>query len=223
MPYTYDHPHPAVTVDVAVLTVEDGALKILLIRRANPPFEGDWALPGGFVDIDESLKRAAWRELAEETGVHAGYLTQLGAFGRPDRDPRERIITVAYYALLPARQLRIRADSDAADARLFDVAALPVLAGDHGQIIARTLASVREQSADLELPLRLLPEAFTMSEYQVACECVLGRSLDKRNFQKRVNAAGRLARTGDRRQRGAHRPARLYRRREPTDGSAPIQ
>ena len=119
MPYTYDYPHPAVTVDVLIFTIHDNELRVLLIRRAMEPYEGRWALPGGFVGMHESLRRAAWRELKEETGVHAAFLEQLGAFGHPNRDPRERVITVAYYALVPHSRLEIRAASDAQDARLF--------------------------------------------------------------------------------------------------------
>ena len=105
MPFTYEYPHPAVTADVIVFTIEDDKLKVLLIQRDRPPFEGMWAIPGGFIEIDESLRRAAWRELKEETGVHAAFLEQLGAFGHPDRDPRERVITVVYYSLIPVERL----------------------------------------------------------------------------------------------------------------------
>ena len=136
MAYSYDYPHPAVTVDIAIFTIADDRLQILLIQRGSPPFEGMWALPGGFVGMHESLRRAAWRELREETGVRAAHLEQLGAFGRPGRDPRERVISVAYHALVPAGRLDINAASDARDARLFDADALPELAFDHARIIA---------------------------------------------------------------------------------------
>ena len=212
MSYTYAYPHPAVTVDVIVFTIEAGRLKVLLIRRGQYPFEGMWAMPGGFVNIDESLKRAAWRELREETGVRAGHLQQLGAFGRPDRDPRERVITVVYYAAIPFERLAFRADSDASDAALFDVEDLPPLASDHNRIIGRAVLRLREHGADAAFVLRFLPETFTMADYQGACEAVLGQRLDKRNFRKKVGASG-LVRASDRlRRNGAHRPARLYER-----------
>ena len=150
MPYTYDYPHPAVTVDVTIYTFADDGLKILLIERGSPPFEGMWALPGGFVGMHESLRRAAWRELREETGVRAAHLEQLGAFGRPGRDPRERVISVAYYALVPQGRLRIRAASDARDARLFDVDALPELAFDHARILRHARERLRERAAGSE-------------------------------------------------------------------------
>ncbi len=212
MSYTYEYPHPAVTVDIIVFTIESGRLKVLLIRRGQYPFEGMWAMPGGFVNIDESLKRAAWRELREETGVRAGHLQQLGAFGRPDRDPRERIITVVYYAAIPFEKLAFRAASDASDAALFDAGELPPLASDHNMIIGRAIKRLREHALDTTFVLRFLPETFTMAEYQAASECVLGLRLDKRNFRKKVVAAGRVRAIGRLRRDGAHRPARLYER-----------
>ena len=145
MAYTYEHPHPAVTVDVAVVTVIAGRLAVVLVRRRNWPHAGKWALPGGFVGIDESLKRAAWRELREETGLKAASLEQLGAFGRPDRDPRERVITVAYYALVSSDRIEPQAGTDADDAGWFDIDNLPALAFDHDRIIA--MAQERLRSA----------------------------------------------------------------------------
>jgi ADP-ribose pyrophosphatase YjhB (NUDIX family) len=143
--YSYEYPHPAVTVDVTVFTVRGGEVQVLLIKRAEWPHTGKWAIPGGFVEIDESLKRAALRELREETGVKAGVLEQLGAFGHPDRDPRERVITVVYISLLPFDRLHIEAGSDAADAQLFGVDALPELAFDHDRILRRARERLRDK------------------------------------------------------------------------------
>ncbi len=137
MSYTYDYPHPAVTVDVVVFTGRDDDSSVLLIRRGQDPFKGMWALPGGFVDIDEGLEEAARRELKEETGVDVADLEQVGAFGDPDRDPRERIITVAYCAVVAAESLQPRAASDAREARLFSMKDLPELACDHREIIRK--------------------------------------------------------------------------------------
>lgn len=217
MPYTYEYPHPAVTVDIAVFTFVDGRLKVLLIRRAQEPFRGMWALPGGFVEIDESLRRAAWRELREETGVHAAFLEQFGAFGHPNRDPRERVITVAYYALIPAERLHIQAGSDASDARLFDMDALPELATDHPKIVARAIARIRERIHDPVIALQLLPESFTLTELQQVFEQVQGATLDKRNFRKRILALDLVAPTGEQRKGGPHRPAALYRVKNRSD------
>lgn len=211
MPYTYRYPHPAVTVDILVFTLADDDLSLLLVERGQEPFKGQWALPGGFVEIDESLKRAAWRELKEETGVHAATLRQVGAFGQPNRDPRERIITVAYYAIVPVHKLRIRAASDAADARLFAVNNLPGVAGDHDKIIRRAIERLHSDQDNVLLALQLLPAEFTLAQLQQACESLLSAPLDKRNFQKKIRSAGLVEVTGGQRRDGAHRPAALYR------------
>lgn len=211
MTYTYEHPHPAVTVDVAVFTVLAGQLAVVLVRRAAWPHAGKWALPGGFVDIDESLKRAAWRELREETGLNAGYLEQLGAFGRPDRDPRERVITVVYIALAGADRIELRAGSDARDARLFLLDELPELAFDHAMILRHATERLRDR-LDMEgVARRLMPGRFTLPELQQACEAVTGTRIDKRNFRKKLNALGLVEATGEERRDGPHRPARVYR------------
>jgi 8-oxo-dGTP diphosphatase len=211
MAYTYEHPHPAVTVDVAVFTVMAGRLAVVLVRRRNWPHAGKWALPGGFVGIDESLKRAAWRELREETGLKAGYLEQLGAFGRPDRDPRERVITVVYIALAVAGRLELRAGSDAEDARLFCIDELPELAFDHARILRHATERLRERLDTEGVARRLMPERFTLTELQQACEAVAGSRVDKRNFRKKLKALDLLQATGEERRDGPHRPARLYR------------
>jgi 8-oxo-dGTP diphosphatase len=217
VPYTYEYPHPAVTVDIVIFTIEDDDLKVLLIQRGNEPFKGKWALPGGFVEIDESLRRAAWRELKEETGVNAAVLEQFGAFGHPDRDPRERIITIAYYALIPAERLEIKADSDAQDARLFSMNDLPDLATDHHKILSRAYDRVQDKIADPVIALQLVPAEFTLTELQRVHERILGVSLDKRNFRKKIMALDLLEPTGGERRDGRHRPARLYRAKDPAD------
>ncbi len=212
-PYVYDYPHPAVTVDVAIFSVIDDSLRILLIERKNPPHQGMWALPGGFVDIDESLKHAAWRELREETGINAAYLEQFYTFGHPRRDPRERVITVAYLALLPPDKLTLEAGSDAERADWFDVTALPPLAFDHPKIIARALHRLNEKIDDSSVVFELLPETFTLPEFRRAIELIRGEDLDRRNFRKRMLKQGLIEPTGEVARRGAHRPAKLYRLR----------
>ena len=215
MSYTYEHPHPAVTVDGAVFTVDAGRLGVVLIRRVAWPHAGKWALPGGFVGIDESLKRAAWRELREETGLGAAHLEQLGAFGRPDRDPRERVITVVYIALAPADRIELQAGSDAKDARLFYVDELPELAFDHARIIGHSIERLRDRLDTVAIARRLMPGTFTLPELQRACEAVSGRRIDKRNFRKKLDALGLVEATGQKRRSGAHRPAELYRVKRP--------
>jgi 8-oxo-dGTP diphosphatase len=213
MVFTYEYPHPAVTVDVAVFTVTGGRLSVVLVKRGAWPHAGKWALPGGFVGIDESLKRAAWRELQEETGIRAGYLEQLGAFGRPDRDPRERVITVVYIALAAADRLEIEAGSDARDARMFSVDDLPELAFDHSRIVAHAMQRLRDRLGVDGVVRRLMPALFTLSELQAACEAIAGEPLDKRNFRKKLKALDLVEPSGKMQEGGAHRPAMLFRAR----------
>ena len=217
MTYTYDYPHPAVTVDVAIFTIQDDDFKVLLIERGIEPFEGMWALPGGFVGIDESLRRAAWRELKEETGVSAAFLEQLSAFGHPDRDPRERVITVAYYALIPSERLKLKASTDAREARLFSMSDLPQLAFDHAKILRRAHRKLKDRIDDTIIALQLVSESFTLSELQRVHERILGAPLDKRNFRKKVKALDLLTLTGEEKRDGPHRPAKLYRVKDPSD------
>ena len=140
--HSYQYPRPAITVDILLFAEDSTDWKILLIQRKNPPFKDHWALPGGFVDMDESLEESALRELHEETGLSDVQLTQLGTFGAPDRDPRGRVITVAYYGTIDATQVHVAAGSDAADARWFSTAQLPSLAFDHPKIIAVALETL---------------------------------------------------------------------------------
>ena len=208
---------PSVTVDVVALTARDDRLHVLLVRRGVWPFEGQWALPGGFVKMDEDLYAAAQRELCEETGVPAAtYLEQLYTFGAPGRDPRTRVISVAYYALLPGPGggpacAEPEAGSDAAEARWWPVDALPPLAFDHGEIVATALSRLRAKLGYTSVAYALLPEEFTLSELQRVYEVILARPLDKRNFRKKMLAADILEPTPRQRRVGAHRPAQLYR------------
>lgn len=217
MAYTYDYPHPAVTVDVAIFTIQDDDFKVLLIERGIEPFEGSWALPGGFVGLDESLRRAAWRELKEETGVNAAFLEQLSAFGHPDRDPRERVITVAYYALIPSDRLQLKASTDAREARLFSMSDLPELAFDHAKILRRAHQRVKDKIDDSVVALQLVPASFTLSELQRVHERILDMQIDKRNFRKKIQALDLLTPTGEEKRDGPHRPAKLYRVKDPSD------
>ena len=211
MSYTYEFPHPAVTVDIVVFTIENDDLKVLFIQRDQDPHEGEWALPGGFVDIDESLGHAAKRELKEETGASASFLEQLYTFGRPDRDPRERIITVAYFALIPSDQLSIAAGDDARDAKLYSTNELPALAFDHENILRIAMHRVKERLSDSVFAFQMLPKAFTMYELRRVYELFLGEVLDKRNFRKKIIALDQIEETGEKRESVRHRPARLYR------------
>ena len=214
--FSYRHPHPAVTTDVVVFTIRDGRLSILLVKRANPPHRGSWALPGGFLDIDEDLHACAARELEEETGIRGVYLEQLYTFGAPHRDPRERVISVAYYALAPPNALTsAHAASDAADIGWFAFEQLPQLAFDHAQIIELAHQRLVAKLDYSTIAFQFMPQTFTLSELQSVYETLLNQALDKRNFRKRILSLDLIEETGESRRTGKHRPAREYRVRHP--------
>jgi 8-oxo-dGTP diphosphatase len=205
-----DYPRPSVTVDLVIFTIADDDLKVLLIRRGVDPFKGRWALPGGFVDIHESLEHAAARELKEEVGVTNVYLEQLFTFGEPKRDPRGRVISVAYFALIDAERQRIVAASDAALAEWHSVFDAPKLAFDHKQILEYAVWRLRNKIEWTTVGYELLPKKFTLSELQRVYEIILQKPVDKRNFRKKILAQGRIRELNETRGDVAHRPARLY-------------
>ncbi len=211
MPYTYQYPRAALTADCVVFGFDGGDLKVLLIQRALEPFKGRWALPGGFVRVDETLDDAARRELEEETGLRNVFLEQLYSFGNVDRDPRERVVSVAYYALVKLSDHRARTATDAANARWFPVSKIPKLAFDHAGILetarSRLTGKVRYQPIGFEL----LPPKFTLSQLQGLYEAVLETKLDKRNFRKKVLSFSLLLPLKETQMTGRHRPAQLFR------------
>lgn len=211
MAYSYEHPRPAVAVDCVVFGLDDGSLKLLLIRRGLKPFKDDWALPGGFVRMAETLDDAARRELSEEAGLKNVFLEQLYTFGEPDRDPRERVISVAYYALVKPSDHDAHSSTDANEARWFEVAHTPRLAFDHSLIVATALARLQGKLRYQPVGFELLPRKFTLSELQHLYEAILGTSLDKRNFRKKVLDLGLLVALDETKMSGRHRPARLFR------------
>jgi 8-oxo-dGTP diphosphatase len=210
MSFTYEYPRPALTVDCVVFGFDDVDLQLLLIRRALEPFSDSWALPGGFVDMDEDLDQAARRELEEETHLTQVFLEQLFTFGAAGRDPRGRVVSVAYYALVRPDQHPARADSDASEAAWHSVNELPPLAFDHIQVIDKALERLRGKIRYQPVGFELLPTHFTLAQLQSLYEAILGRSLDKRNFRKKLLAFDFLVPL-NKFTSGAHRPARLYR------------
>ncbi len=212
MSYAYRHPHPAVTTNVVIFTLLDEQLRLLLIKRPREPFMGYWALPGGFIDLYEDLEASAMRALERETGVTGVYLEQLYTFGRPDRDPRERVITVAYYALVPFDRVRLRDDESVG---WFAVESMPTLALDHEEIVQRAMQRLSAKVDYSTIALQFMPEEFTLSELQGVYETILRERLDKRNFRKWVLGLQHIEETGGERRDGSHRPARLYRARHP--------
>jgi 8-oxo-dGTP diphosphatase len=213
--YQYEYPHPSVSTDIVIFTIQEEQLKVLLIRRLSEPFKNGWALPGGFVEIDEDLEQAALRELQEETGIRGVYLEQLYTFGQPDRDPRERVITVAYYSLVPIDRLSVGAASDARELGWFGIDQLPELAFDHRTIISKAKQRLTAKLDYSTIALQFMPSKFTLSELQRVYEIIHGEALDKRNFRKRVMAYGCMEDTGDVSRNGSHRPARLYTLKSP--------
>ena len=211
--YTYDYPRPAVTVDVILFAFQNDTLTVLLVRRTNDPYAGKWALPGGFIGEHEDIYDAALRELKEETNVSDVYLEQLYTFGEPARDPRARVITVAYFALLSTNEVaqqQVHGGSDAGEARWWNIYDLPDQAFDHQHILAYALQRLRWKLEWTALGFLLLPKEFTLSELQRVYETILHEPLDKRNFRRKILATDVLEETGNMRA-GDHRPAKLYR------------
>ncbi len=200
----------AVAVDCVVFGYDEGELQLLLIQRGIEPFEGKWALPGGFVRKDESLEEAALRELQEETGVTKLYLEQLYSFGAIDRDPRQRVISVAYFALVKLSDYSVKGASDAKDAAWFSVSDLPDLAFDHNEIAATALERLKGKIRYQPVGFELLPEKFTLTQLQRLYETILERTLDKRNFRKKIQKMDILMDLEEVQQDVAHRAARLF-------------
>jgi 8-oxo-dGTP diphosphatase len=211
MTVAYDYARPALAVDCVVFGLDETDLKVLLIQRKLPPFQHAWALPGGFVRVDESLDEAARRELEEEAGVTDVFLEQLYTFGAPDRDPRERVVSVAYYALAKLSDHRIRAATDAMGAGWFPLDELPRLAFDHSEIVARAHDRLRGKVRYAPVGFELLPPRFSLTQLQRLYEIILGTALDKRNFRKKILAMDLLVETDEVEQGVRHRAARLYR------------
>lgn len=209
--YEYEYPRPAVAVDCVVFGYDGELLKVLLIKRGIQPFLGQWALPGGFVRIDESLDAAARRELKEETNLEDVFLEQLYSFGRVDRDPRERVISVTYFALVNLINRRPKADTDAAEAVWWDIGKIPDLAFDHRHILDSALNRLRGKINYEPVGFELLPQKFKLSQLQHLYEVILDRKLDKRNFRKKILRLDVLEDLNEIEQHVAHRAARLYR------------
>lgn len=213
MDTSYTYPRPALTVDTVVFgaDLDEHDLRVLLIERRLQPFQGRWALPGGFVHVGEGLEEAARRELQEETGLHDLFIEQLYTFGAPGRDPREHTVSVAWFGLVKLGDHTVRAATDAEDVGWFAVADLPDLAFDHAAIVAMATERLRSKVRWQPLGFELLPPSFTLGQLQRLYEIVLQRSLDKRNFRKKILAMDILADTGEVEKGVAHRAARLYR------------
>ncbi len=218
---------PSVAVDVAILTVVDGRLEVALVQRSEPPHEGKWALPGGFVALDESLEAAATRVLERKGGLRDVFLEQLYTFGAPGRDARTRVISVAHYALVAPEKLRARAAQAELSLGRVDVPwpgetggpvrvhdpdgnAMP-LAFDHAQILGVAVKRLRGKLDYTPIGFQLLPSTFTLRRLQDVHETILGRALNKDSFRRRMLGSGLLRATGEHEEEVGHRPAELYR------------
>jgi 8-oxo-dGTP diphosphatase len=211
MSFTYNYARPALTTDCVVFGLDQDDLKILLIQRAIPPFENEWALPGGFIHVGEDVDTCARRELEEETNLKDVYLEQLATIGTPDRDPREHVVTVAYFALVNLIEHPPTAATDARNAAWFSFDDLPPLAFDHDKILKLARQRLRGKVRYQPIGFELLPEKFTLTQLQHLYELILEHPLDKRNFRKKVAKLDILTETNEVEQDVARRAARLYR------------
>ncbi len=201
-----------VTVDVVIFTIKDNRLKVLLVKRANEPFKGKWAIPGGFIRLSETMDNAAIRILKEKTNVQNIYLEQLYTFGDPKRHPNARVITCAYYALIRSDdiELSFEDNTETTEVQWHFVYDLPALAFDHKEIIEYSLKRTRERLEFCPIAFQLLPEKFTLTELQKSYELILAKKLDKRNFRKKMLSASILKELNEYTKSASKRPARLY-------------
>lgn len=198
-----------VAVDAAIVRIKDGALSVLLIQMKKAPFEGMWAIPGGLLE-EETTLTAASRILKTQTGVTDVFLEQLATFDDVNRDPAGRVVSVAYYALLPDQEIQLKTTDKYADVRWWPVKKLPPLAYDHKELVKEAMNRIAGKIQYTNIVWSLLPKEFTLTELQQVYEIILGKSLDKRNFRKRIEDLELIKHTGKTRTGMAHRPAALY-------------
>ncbi len=210
MGFAYKYARPALTADCAVFGLDDEDLKVLLIQRGLEPFEGMWALPGGFATVGESLESTARRELLEETGLKNVFLEQLYTFSEPKRDPREHVVTVAYYALVNLSEHKVQASTDARNAAWFAMDDIPKLAFDHEKILKTAYERLKGKIRYQPVGFELLPDKFTLRQLQQMYEKILDRKLDKRNFRKKILNMGIIEELDEIETDVSHRAAQLY-------------
>ncbi|WP_028974923.1 NUDIX hydrolase [Spirochaeta cellobiosiphila] len=211
MAFTYKYPRLALTVDCVVFGLDHSELKILLIERGSTPFKGQWALPGGFVNMDETLEQAALRELEEETGMNNLFLEQLYTFSEVERDPRDRVVSVAFYALVNINEHDLKAASDARNSCWYSLKDHPPLAFDHELILDTALSRLKGKVRYQPIGFELLPPLFTLRQLQTLYETILEVSMDKRNFRRKILSMNLLEETDQFEQDVSYRAAKLYR------------
>lgn len=201
---------PAISVTLLIFSIHDDKLKVILIQRLRDPFKGYWSIPGDIIYIDESLKDATRRVLYEKTGLKDVYLEQVHAFGTVDRDPRGRVVTIAYFALLPYNTVDLSSAPNALHASWVNIKQLPPLAFDHKRIISLTLEKIKQEIAYTPLAQGLLPKEFRLTDLQNVYEVIGQKKIDKRNFRKKILSLNLLTETKKMYREGSHRPAKLY-------------
>lgn len=202
--YQYQYPHPAVTTDCVIFGFDGVSIKVLLIQRGIEPYKGDWAFPGGFMKMDETAEECAMRELEEETGLKDANVEQFYTFSDVNRDPRERVITIAYYALV--KMAEVKGGDDAAKAHWFSYNEIPSLAFDHDRILRKAISTLKERICFKPIGFELLPDVFTMGELQNLYEAILEVKFDRRNFYKKMQKLGLLI---EAEKRPANTPSRI--------------
>lgn len=207
--FEYDYPRAAMTADCILFGFDGQDLNVLLVRRGVEPYKGRWAFPGGFLRMDETIEECATRELKEETTLDNASVTQFGIYSDVDRDPRGRVITTAFYALVPMAS--VKGEDDAAEAKWFRVNKVPSLAFDHDRILRDATNKLREDLHFRPIGFELMPEKFTIPQLQRLYEAILCVNFDRRNFMKKIVATGILDDTHEKEDPQGHRPATYYR------------
>ncbi|MCT4614161.1 MAG: NUDIX hydrolase [Marinifilaceae bacterium] len=208
--YCYEYPRPSLTTDCVIFGFDGLNINILLIQRGGEPFKGKWAFPGGFVDMNESTEEGAKRELFEETGIDNVFIEQLYTFSDVNRDPRGRVISVAYYALVKSSDYNLIAGDDAAKAKWFKLDEVPSLAFDHDMILRVAHSRLKSKIRYQPIGFELLNEKFTMPELQLLYESILGIKFDRRNFSNKIMKTGLLLPLEEKKQGTPYRAPRLY-------------
>ncbi len=208
MSYTYEYPRAALATDCVIFGYDGKSLKVLLIKRGREPFLGSWALPGGFLRMDETVQECARRELWEETGLKSDYIEQFGVFSSLHRDPRERVVSIAFYALVPISA--VKGGDDAAQAEWFDIDDIPTLAFDHAEILKEARKKLKENIYFKPVGFELMPKVFTIPELQRLYEIILETKLERSNFQKKILGLNVVEESGDRPADAPRRVAKTY-------------
>lgn len=198
------------SVDAVVFGYEEGNISVLLIKRKFDPFKGQWAIPGGFVENDESLEDAVERELFEETGIKINYLEQLYTFGKPNRDPRGRIVSIAYFGLVRPNAFKLYASTDAEQAQWFNINDLPKLSFDHKEILESAIERLQGKITYEPIGFELLDKKFPFSDLEKLYTTLLGREIDRRNFRKKIVGLNVLDELDEKLSKGSGRPANLF-------------